>query len=103
MVWVPESIAYVLSRLLDGHRDHLSQRITHMEHRIMAAIDDLKQAIADLATALTDNTNEIEVLLQKIATSQAGTPDADIQSAVSQIRGLIAQNKTEVDKAKAVG
>ncbi len=65
----------------------------------MSALDDLKAAIADLATELADNNAEIEALLTKIATP--GTSDADIAAAVTSIRSLIADNKTEVDKAKA--
>lgn len=66
---------------------------------IMAALDDLKSAIADLATQLSDNNAEIEALLAKISTP--GTSDADIAAAVSSIRDLITANKAEVDKAKA--
>jgi chromosome segregation ATPase len=69
------------------------------QEKTMAAIDDLKAAIADLATELADNNAEIEALLTKISTP--GTSDADIAAAVADIRGLIATNKAEVDKAKA--
>lgn len=65
----------------------------------MAAVDDLKAAIADLATELADNNAEIETLLTKI--TAPGTSDADVAAAVAQIRGLIVDNKAEVDKAKA--
>lgn len=65
----------------------------------MAAVDDLKAAIADLATELADNNAEIEVLLTKITTP--GTSDADVATAVATIRSLISDNKAEVDKAKA--
>lgn len=65
----------------------------------MAALDDLKAAIADLATELSDNNTEIETLLGKITTP--GTSDADVAAAVQSIRDLIATNKAEVDKAKA--
>ncbi len=65
----------------------------------MSAADDLKAAIADLATELADNNAEIEALLAKI--TAPGTSDADVAAAVASIRGLIADNKTEVDKAKA--
>lgn len=67
--------------------------------RFMAAIDDLKAAIADLATELADNNAEIEALLTKITAT--GTSDADVAAAVASIRSLIADNKAEVDKAKA--
>lgn len=70
----------------------------HME-TIVAAVDDLKAAIADLATELADNNAEIETLLTKITTP--GTSDADVAAAVASIRGLISDNKAEVDKAKA--
>jgi len=65
----------------------------------MAAIDDLKAAIADLATELAANNAGIDLLLTKVTTP--GTSDADVAAAVASIRGLIATNKAEVDKAKA--
>ena len=73
--------------------------LTRTVENLVAAVDDLKAAIADLATEMADNNAEIEVLLTKIATP--GTSDADIATAVAAIRGLISDNKTEVDKAKA--
>jgi hypothetical protein len=72
---------------------------TELLEKIMSAADDLKAAIADLATELTANNAEIDALLTKIGTP--GTSDADIAAAVTSIRDLIASNKTEVDKAKA--
>ena len=65
----------------------------------MAAIDDLKAAIADLATQLAANNTEIDLLLTKITTP--GTSDADIAAAVQSIHDLTAANKAEVDKAAA--
>ena len=65
----------------------------------MAAIDDLKAAIADLGTQIDTNNAEIETLLTKIGTP--GTSDADIATAVQSIRDIIAKNKAEVDKAAA--
>ena len=65
----------------------------------MAAIDDLKSAIADLATALNDNNAEIDLLLTKITAT--GTSDADVAAAVQSIRDLITSNTAEVAKAKA--
>ena len=65
----------------------------------MAAIDDLKAALADLATELASNNAEIETLLTKITAPQ--TTDADVAAAVAQIRSLISDNKTEVAKAQA--
>ena len=65
----------------------------------MAAIDDLKAAIADLATQLAANNTEIDLLLTKITTP--GTSDADIAAAVQSIRDLTAATKAEVDKAAA--
>src|SRR5450631_1153369 len=69
------------------------------QERIMAAIDDLKAALADLATELASNNAEIETLLTKITAPQ--TSDADVAAAVAQIRSLISDNKTEVAKAQA--
>lgn len=70
-----------------------------LEEKIMSAFDDLKSAIADLATELADNNAEIEALLTKI--TAPGTSDADVEAAVQSIRDLITTNKAEVDKAKA--
>ena len=71
----------------------------------MAAIDDLNAAITDLGTALTANNAEIEKLLAKISaatTTPTGTPDPEVEAAVTAIRALIATNATEVAKATAV-
>lgn len=65
----------------------------------MAAADDLKSAIADLKTQLDTNNAGIEKLLTTIVTP--GTSDADVEAAVSSIRGLIASNKAETDKIPA--
>lgn len=78
---------------------YLGLVILEKMEKVMSDLDDLKSAIADLATELADNNAEIEALLVKIGTPGVGT--ADIQAAVTQIRSLIADNKTEVDKAKA--
>lgn len=69
------------------------------QDKTMAAIDDLKSAIADLATQINDNNAEIEALLTKITAT--GASEADIAAATQSIRDLIASNKAEVDKAKA--
>lgn len=69
-----------------------------LEEQVMAAIDDLKSALADLATSINNSNAEIEALLTKIATP--GTSDADIQAAVQQIRDLTGSINAEVDKAK---
>lgn len=78
---------------------HILGLILTNQEKIMPAIDDLKAAIADLTSELSDNNAEIEALLGKITTP--GTSDADVAAAVQSIRDLIAANKTEVDKAKA--
>lgn len=65
----------------------------------MAAIDDLKSAVTDLAAQMTANNAAIEALLAKI--TAPGATDADIEAAVTQIRTLITDNKAEVDKATA--
>lgn len=87
----------VLARF-DVLSDKLDLIIRNQE-TTMAAVDDLKAAIADLTTELADNNAEIEKLLTKITAT--GTSDADVAAAVASIRGLLADNKTEVDKAKA--
>ncbi len=69
------------------------------QETIMAAADDLKAAIADLSTQLATNNAEIETLLGKITTP--GATDAQVAEAVASIRGLIASNKAETDKAAA--
>jgi len=66
---------------------------------LVSATDDLKAAIADLATQMADNNAEIETLLTKITAPSSS--DADVEAAVAQIRSLITDNKAEVDKAKA--
>ncbi len=65
----------------------------------MAAIDDLKSAIADLGTSIAASNAEIEKLLSKIAVP--GATDAEIGDAVTQIRAVIQTNADEVAKAKA--
>jgi hypothetical protein len=77
----------------------LKDLIISNQEAIMAALDELKAAIADLATELNDNNAEIEVLLGKI--TAPGVSDADIAAAVQSIRDLTTANKAEVDKAKA--
>ncbi len=66
---------------------------------LMAASDDLKAAVADLATELNQNNLEIEALLTKI--TAPGTSDADVEAAVATIRQLITDNAAEVAKAQA--
>ena len=65
----------------------------------MAAIDDLKAAVADLKTALDTNNAEIETLLGKI--TAPGATDADIAAATQSIRDIISTNQAEVSKAVA--
>lgn len=77
----------------------LLYRQAHLETRIMAAIDDLKAAIADLATQLAANNTEIDLLLTRITTP--GTSETDIAAAAQSIRDITAANKAEVDKAVA--
>ena len=74
-------------------------RILQNQGVIMAAIDDLKSAIADLGTALAANNAAIDVLLTKITAT--GTSDADVEAAVQSIRDLIAANTAEVAKIPA--
>lgn len=84
----------------NGGDDHqITHLLVHMEKRLMAAIDDLKSAIADLSAQLASNNAEIETLLTRITTP--GTSDADIAAAAQSIRDLTASNKAEVDKAVA--
>ncbi len=87
---IKRRLGYVLS----------NQNVTFInQETIMAAIDDLKAAIADLAIQLTANNAEIEVLLGKI--TAPGATDAQIAEAVASIRDLTAANKAETDKAAA--
>lgn len=90
-----------LNRLLDQRHEptQIEHLFKHLEKTIMAAIDDLKAAIADLSTQIDTNNAEIETLLTKITTP--GTSDADIAAAVQSIRDITAKNKAEVDKAVA--
>lgn len=73
--------------------------IIENQETTMATLDDLKSALADLTTSVAANNAEIETLLTKI--TAPGTSDADVESAVSQIRSLIATNTAEVTKAQA--
>lgn len=83
-----------------GGTDHaVLHHLIQMEKRLMSALTDLKDAIAELGNQLATNNAEIETLLTKITTP--GTSDADIQDAVASIRSLTAANKAEVDKAAA--
>ena len=80
----------------------MNRRLFHMQKNqetSMAAIDDLKTAIADLAAQLATNNAEIETLLGKI--TAPGATDAQIAEAVASIRTLTAANKAETDKAVA--
>ena len=65
--------------------------------KIMAAIDDLRAAIAALSTAVSDDIAEIEVLLSGIT---PGVPEADVQGAVATIKTLTANIVAELAKAK---
>lgn len=65
----------------------------------MSDADDLKAAVADLATSVAANNTEIETLLTKITTP--GVSPADVQAAVSSIRALIKTNADELAKAQA--
>lgn len=75
---------------------HWAKTIINNQEKIMAALDDLKSAIADLKTQLDTNNADIEALLAKIVAP--GTSDADVEQAVADIRALIASNKAETDK-----
>ena len=98
--WFPHSPDTApLAREVEHSAASIINALKHLEHRLMAAIDDLKSAINDLSTQLAANNAEIETLLTKITTP--GTSDADIAAAVQSIRDLTAANKTEVDKATA--
>lgn len=77
----------------------IERRLGHMEHKLMAAIDDLKSAISDLSTALADNNAEIDKLLTQISAPDA--TDAEIAAATQSIRDLISANQSEVAKARA--
>lgn len=56
----------------------------------------MKQAMADLQAQINENNAEIDVLMLK-----AGTPDADVQAAIDQIRQIIADNKAKLEQARA--
>jgi hypothetical protein len=91
-IHLPEQYAEQLDRM----EEKLGVQMDIMEI-IMAASDALKQAMADLQAQLQENNAEIDVLMLK-----AGTPDADVQAAIDQIRQIIADNKAKVEAAKAV-
>ena len=80
--------------------DRMEERLgvhTDIMEIIMAASEALRQAMADLQSQLNENNAEIDVLMLK-----AGTPDADVQTAIDQIRQIIADNKAKVEQAKTV-
>lgn len=66
------------------------------QEAIMAALDDLKSAVADLSAQMTANNAAIDGLLGKV--TAPGASDADIEAAVTDIRKLIDANKTELAK-----
>lgn len=66
----------------------------------MSKTDDLNAALTDLATEMATNNAAIETELTRIATP--GISDADADAAIAKIRGLISDNKAEVDKLTAI-
>jgi len=97
MSWESEQFD-VIERRLHGVENKLDA-ILETQERIMSALTDLQAALTDLGTALTANNAEIDLLLTKI--TNPGTSDADVEAAVTSIRGLIAANATEVAKAQS--
>jgi peptidoglycan hydrolase CwlO-like protein len=73
--------------------------LLRMEARIMSALTDLQDALDALTTAVGAATAEIEALLAKITTP--GTPDADVQAAVTRIKTLVTAINDEVAKAQS--
>ncbi len=73
--------------------------ILKRETLLMAAIDDLKTAVAALASAVTDGITEIEALLAKI--QNPSSTDADVAAAAAQIASITQSIKDEVAKAMA--
>jgi len=78
---------------------HMLAHIINNQEKIMSDLTDLQSAIADLSTALATNNAEIDTLLTKI--TAPGVSSADVQAAVTSIRGLITTNAAEVAKAQA--
>jgi hypothetical protein len=87
-------IAHALERI-----ERKVDLILKRESLLMAAIDDLKAAVAALASAVTDGITEIEALLAKI--SNPASTDADVAAAAAQIASITQSIKDEVAKAMA--
>jgi predicted nucleic acid-binding Zn-ribbon protein len=73
-------------------------RIINQQEKIMAAIDDLNQAVTDLGTAVTAGNAQIESELQTIL--NGGSTDAQIEAAVANIRTILTSQNDEVTKAQ---
>ncbi len=80
---------------IENKLDLLLARSKH----IMSALTDLQASVADLGTAVTANTAEIDRLLTKI--TAPGTSDADVEAAVESIKSLTAGINAEVAKSQA--
>lgn len=104
MVWVPEPISEILSRVLGGfsrHHDSRLDQIAHQLNRMENHMSDLNDAVADLTTSTATVNAKIDDLLTKI--TAPSTSDADVKAAVAQIRTLIQQNTDEMAKVAAAG
>lgn len=65
----------------------------------MAKIDELKTALDELATSVTESNAEIETQLAVIA--NPGTSDADVDAAIARIREVKASVQSGVDRLKS--
>lgn len=68
-------------------------QILKEQQKIVAALDDLKGAVADLGTSIS---NELAAVTAKLS-NPSGTSDADIQAVVGQLKNL----KVQVDAETA--
>lgn len=91
------------SQRLEGKLDHLMEMLVHMEHRIMASLQDVKDALiqaatdataekAEVAAALGALTDQIVVLQGQIS-GGAGVSSADLDDLKSMVEGVDEQVK----------
>lgn len=78
---------------LERELEHIRTSITHMEHRIMSALDDLKAA---LTTLVNEAVTDLEAVIAKIA---ATPPDDTAAITALTQQATDATNKLKADMA----
>ncbi len=79
---------------LEERAEQVINHINHKLEHIMAALDDLKAEVVALNTSFS---NELTAINNKLASIQAGTSDADIQSVITDLKALQASIDAETD------